>query len=282
MHFKDKRVLSIKTPEDMLKILNSKGNSLSSYKKGSKITVYNKMEANYSYVLAENPGKNFAEGFEPELTPAKMLELGVFEGKYLNDCLLEFPKEWFLKAIDKGKLSPEGANPEINLYKVKSRLDLDQWEDYGWVPNPEGHIAKQYPIALTLTLKQTIVEETAFGITKRAISVEDCKRIAKRFMQKLNKLVFKNAAKRYNKSLKYVVACEGINSYKNLHLHLQIGNFPSHIKLNNIDNLIAQAKALVSNIDMQYKVDIADNGWAEYITKEITNKNSDSIFWDLM
>ena len=143
-------------------------------------------------------------------------------------------------------------------------------------------IAKQYPIALTLTLKQTIVEETAFGITKRAISVEDCKRIAKRFMQKLNKLVFKNAAKRYNKSLKYVVACEGINSYKNLHLHLQIGNFPSHIKLNNIDNLIAQAKVLVSNIDMQYKVDIADNGWAEYITKEITNKNSDSIFWDLM
>jgi hypothetical protein len=146
MYFKDKRVLSIKSPEDMLKILNSKGNPLSSYKKGSKITVYNKMESNYSYVLAENPGRAFAEGFDPELTPAKMLELGVFEGKYLNDCLLEFPKEWFLKAIDKGKLSPEGANPEVNQFKIKSRLDLDEWEDYGWVPNPEGHKAKQYPL----------------------------------------------------------------------------------------------------------------------------------------
>jgi hypothetical protein len=143
-------------------------------------------------------------------------------------------------------------------------------------------MSKDFPLALTLTLKQTIVETTDRGTYKRKLTRIDCERIAKRFMQKLNKLVFKNAAKRYNKSLKYVVACEGINSYKNLHLHLQIGNFPSHIKLNNIDNLIAQAKALVSNIDMQYKVDIADNGWAEYITKEITNKNSDSIFWDLM
>ena len=68
----------------MLKILNAKGNPLSSYKKGAKITVYNKMEKDYSYVLAENPGKNFAEGFEPELTPAKMLEVGTFEGKYLH------------------------------------------------------------------------------------------------------------------------------------------------------------------------------------------------------
>jgi len=146
MYFKDKRVLTIRTTYDMMKILNSKGNPLSSYKKGSKITVYNKMDKDYAYVLSENPGKNMAEGFEPELTPAKILELGAFEGKYLNDCLLEFPKEWFIKAIEKGKLSPEGANPEINQYKIKSRLNLDQWDDYGWVPNPKGIVAKQYPI----------------------------------------------------------------------------------------------------------------------------------------
>lgn len=146
MYFKDKRVLNIKSTNDMLKILNSKGNPLSSFKKGTKITVYNKMEDNYSYVLSENPGKNMATDFEPALTPAKMLEQGIFEGKYLNDCVLEYPKEWFLKAIEKGKLSPEGPNIEINKYKVKSRLPLSEWEDYGWVPNEKGHKAKQYPI----------------------------------------------------------------------------------------------------------------------------------------
>jgi hypothetical protein len=146
MHYKDKRVLSIKSVDDMVNILGSKGNSLSNYKKGVKITVYNKMEKNYSYVLSENPGKNMAKDFRPELTPAKILELGAFEGKYLNDCLLEFPKEWFLRAIEKGKLCPQGADPSVNLYKVKSRLNLYEWQDYGWIPNDGGNTAKQFPI----------------------------------------------------------------------------------------------------------------------------------------
>ncbi len=145
MRFKDKRVLTIQSTDDMLKILEDKGNPLSSYKKGVKITVYNKMEKDYSYILAENPGKNLEEDFE--LTPSQMLSMGVFEGKYLNDCLLEFPKEWFIQAIKKNKLSPQGANPDVNYFKVKSRLNLSEWSDiYGWVPNKKGIIAKQYPI----------------------------------------------------------------------------------------------------------------------------------------
>ena len=146
MHFKDKRVQSIGTTDDMLRILHQKGNALKDYKKGTRILVHDKMQQGYSYILQEPPGKNFAPDFQPELTPAKMLELGVFEGKYMNDCVLEFPKEWFLKAIQKGKLSPEGPNPELNYFKVKSRLSLQEWQEYGWLPNEEGHIAKQYPI----------------------------------------------------------------------------------------------------------------------------------------
>ena len=140
MRFKDKRVLTIQTKEDMLRILE-RGNSIKDYKKGMKITVYNKMEEG-SYVLEEEPGKNLE--FEPYYTPAQMLKLGVFEGKYLNDCLLEFPKEWFLNAMN--KLSPEGPRPELNKYKVKSRLNLDEWHSYGWVPNDKGVVAKQYPM----------------------------------------------------------------------------------------------------------------------------------------
>ena len=140
MHFKDKRILTIQTKDDMLRILE-KGNSIKDYKKGIKITVYNKMEQG-SYILQENPGKNLE--FDPYYTPAQMLKLGVFEGKYLNDCLLEFPKEWFLDAMD--KLSPEGPRPELNRFKIKSRLNLNEWIQNGWVANDKGIVAKQYPI----------------------------------------------------------------------------------------------------------------------------------------
>jgi hypothetical protein len=130
----------------MLDLLNQKGNSIKNYKKGTKITVYNKMEKNYSYTLQENPFENFHPDFKPYYTPAEMLELGVFESKYLNDCILEFPKEWFLKALKKGKLSPEGPKPELNYFKVKSRMSLQDWQDYGWVPDEEEHINKKHPI----------------------------------------------------------------------------------------------------------------------------------------
>jgi hypothetical protein len=147
MIFKDPRVLKIKTTDDMLSILKEHGKSLQDYTKGTEIIVYNRMERAYKYRLSENPGENMAAKFNPELTPAEMLAFGVFEGKYLNDCLLEFPAEWFIHAIALQKLSPEGANVDLNLFKIKSRLPLTEWHEYGWIPSPDkSKIAKQYPL----------------------------------------------------------------------------------------------------------------------------------------
>jgi hypothetical protein len=135
------------TPEDMLKTLQAKGRPLSSFKQGDKIIVNDKMQHNYSYILDETPGKNFHAEFQPFFSPAEMLRLGVFEGKYLNDCLLEFPAEWFLDAIALDKLRPQGADISVNLFEIKSRLPLQQWQKSGWVPNRKGTIVKsaQYP-----------------------------------------------------------------------------------------------------------------------------------------
>ena len=98
--------------------------------------VNDKMQQNYEYSYAEPLGCNFADDFTPELTPKQMLALGVFEGHYLNDCLNEFPADWFTEA----KLSPNKASIELNYFKIKSRMSLQEWQKRGWIiaPDPRG------------------------------------------------------------------------------------------------------------------------------------------------
>jgi hypothetical protein len=94
------------------------------------------MQRGYTYELHEPTGKNFDEGFEPELTPRQMLGLGVFGGKYLNDCRAEFPASWFTGA----KLSPERKNPKLNFFGVDASQSLKEWRKKGWIhpDDPRG------------------------------------------------------------------------------------------------------------------------------------------------
>ena len=97
------------------------------------IIVNDKMQHNYIYEREEAEGANFAADFKPELTPKEMLELGVFEGHYLNDCREEFPASWFENA----KLSPLHPDVNCNCFKIKSRLSLSEWQKRGWIYPPD-------------------------------------------------------------------------------------------------------------------------------------------------
>jgi hypothetical protein len=101
-----------------------------------KIVVNDKMQVGYEYLLSEPMGKNFDPDFLPELTPKEMLAMGVFGGKYLNDCQNEFPKSWFSEA----KLSPKRKDTSINFFGVDASQKLSEWKRKGWLhPNdPRG------------------------------------------------------------------------------------------------------------------------------------------------
>ena len=72
--------------------------------------------------------EQFYKLFKPQLTPKKMLELGVFGGAYFGKDTKEFPKDWFKKA----KLS-KTFNVSMNRFKIVAGLSRKEWMDKGWI-----------------------------------------------------------------------------------------------------------------------------------------------------
>ena len=103
---------------------------------GSLVVVDDSMQQGYRYTLTAPMGSDFAPDFAPELTPAQMLELGVFGGKYMTDCRAEFPASWFASA----KLSPAGKDPRLNYFGVDASQPLSVWRAKGWIhpDDPRG------------------------------------------------------------------------------------------------------------------------------------------------
>ncbi len=104
--------------------------------KPKEIIVSDRMQPSYRYLLTKPVGRCFHPEFSPELSPKQMLVLGVFGGKYMTDCVQEFPSSWFTKA----KLSPGQADPKVNFFKVSASRPLSYWIEKGWIrpQDPRG------------------------------------------------------------------------------------------------------------------------------------------------
>lgn len=100
-----------------------------------KIKVNDSFQKGYVYLLSEPVGKNFHKEFKPDLSPKEMLQIGIFGGKYLNDCKNEFPFDWYKTA----KLSDE-KDISLNYFKVDASQPLSVWKWKGWIykDDPRG------------------------------------------------------------------------------------------------------------------------------------------------
>ena len=66
--------------------------------------------------------------FKPQLSPKKMLELGIFGGAYFEGKVKEYHKSWFVKA----KLS-KTFDVKKNYFKIKAGLSREHWIEKGWI-----------------------------------------------------------------------------------------------------------------------------------------------------
>jgi hypothetical protein len=100
------------------------------------VTVNDRMQRGYRYALTAPAGRNFDPDFRPNLTPAEMLRLGVFCGKYMTDCTKEFPPSWFTHA----KLAGKRRDCALNYFGVAASQPLSVWRNKGWIfrDDPRG------------------------------------------------------------------------------------------------------------------------------------------------
>jgi len=101
-----------------------------------RVIVNDRMQQGYAYEITARAGRDFDPRFVPELTPAEMLRLGVFGGKYMTDCRDEFPADWFADA----KLCSERHDPALNCFGVNASQPLSEWRRKGWIhdDDPRG------------------------------------------------------------------------------------------------------------------------------------------------
>ena len=101
-----------------------------------RVEVNDLMQKGYVYFRTKPTGRSFRADFRPELTPAQMLKLGVFGGKYMTDCAEEFPASWFKQA----KLCRQRHDPARNFFGVNASQPLSVWRRKGWIydEDPRG------------------------------------------------------------------------------------------------------------------------------------------------
>ena len=80
------------------------------------------------FIKTKKIDKDVYKIFKPEISPKKMLELGVFGGSYFGSKIKEYPKSWLHKA----KLS-KNFDVNLNRFKVKSGLSREHWMEKGWI-----------------------------------------------------------------------------------------------------------------------------------------------------
>jgi len=101
-----------------------------------RVIVHDTMQRGYEYLRSAPMGAGFAPDFKPQLTPAELLGLGVFGGRYMTDCADEFPVDWYAEA----KLDSERHDPKLNCFGVNASQPLSVWRAKGWIhpDDPRG------------------------------------------------------------------------------------------------------------------------------------------------
>ena len=127
----------------------------------------------------------------------------------------------------------------------------------------------------------------------RHLNRSELERASIRFIDILNRLVYKHSYKRYNNKLDVVMVIEGAKSAKDLHTHFALTK-PKEIIWNEFARRVKKALEMSGDFEIfnptynfykdraeeqyRYKLDIIDSDWLYYITKELEAKSVHNLY----
>ena len=127
----------------------------------------------------------------------------------------------------------------------------------------------------------------------RHLNRSELERASIRFVDILNRLIYKQLYKRFNKKLDVVMVIEGAKSAKDLHTHFALTK-PKEIIWNEFARRVRKALEMSGDFEIfnptynfhkdraeeqyRYKLDIIDSDWLYYITKELEAKSVHNLY----
>lgn len=158
---------------------------------------------------------------------------------------------------------------------------------------------KRFDIGLTLMPKKVHHKQKSarYGMKNqqilRHLNSSELVSASNRFVELLNRLIFKQAYKRFNKRLDIVMVTEGEQELIDLHAHFAIRR-PETTSLIEFKNAVKKALELSGDFEItnpnydanadilvekyRYKLDLIDEGWLTYITKKLDGKDMKNLY----
>ena len=176
-------------------------------------------------------------------------------------------------------------------YNIRHNQIISNWLAHG--------CETKFELGLTLMPKKVLykyvpgIKAVKDNKLLRHLNRSELERASIRFIDILNRLVYKQLYKRFNKKLDVVMVIEGAKSAKDLHTHFALTK-PKEIIWNEFARRVRKALEMSGDFEIfnptynfhkdraeeqyRYKLDIIDSDWLYYITKELEAKSVHNLY----
>lgn len=166
-----------------------------------------------------------------------------------------------------------------------------------WLSDAGGNL--HFDTALTVTPRKIFIKRVAnkagddYKDVYRQLNRTELERANTRLVHMLNKVVYKDRYRRFNKRMDVAAVIEGEKELIDLHTHLALKR-PAELATNEFARRVLKALQLSGDFEIvnkgyderkhsenkkySYKLEIVDSGWLSYITKKLNGRDFENLY----